>query len=431
MNHVVFLVGSYYPNYSAVGNCAEKIITLLKNDFKISVIAAKNDSELTCFEEFEGYDIYRIESQYQKKVNTLNFEMKTNQTFFTKFKLYAIRAFNLVKFCLKKESIDSESVNSYLLALKYLNKKNKIDVVIPVCLPIETILAALLFKKLKSQVAVIPYVFDHFSRSNSLHRFNLNKKLKLHNHLNIEESIVNHSDTLFAMHPLSKHYDNFIDPKHRSKIIYVEHPLLLKPKNKAKRNILDGFEEINATYTGSFINKHVEPNYLLELFSSVDDSLNIKLNLFTVGNCNGLINRYAKKFPLKIFNHGRVSKHDANLAVISADVLVNVGEVSGKQISSKIFEYMSAGKPIIHISFVNADVMSKILSKYPEKMVLAVNENNFHDDVKRLDKFLKEVKNKTVSFQEISDIYPEALPETNASLFKKQISVLCERTALT
>jgi hypothetical protein len=430
MKHVVFLVGSYYPNYSAVGNCAEKIITLLKDDFKVSIVAAKNDTELNCFEEFDGCDIYRIESKYQKKLNILNFEMKYNQTFFTKFKLYATRAFNLLKFIFQKESINPDLVNSYLSALKCLNKKNKIDIVIPVCLPVESILASLVFKKLNSKVVVIPYIFDHFSRSSSLHRFNLNKKLKLNHHLDIEKFIVNHSDAVFAMHPLSKHYGSFIDPKHREKIIFVEHPLLLKANKISKHNMLSGFGGINVTYTGSFIKKYVEPNYLLELFAFVDNSLNIKLNLYTVGNCNDLTNSYAKKFPLKIFNHGSVSKHVANLAVVGADVLVNVGEVSGKQISSKIFEYMSVGKPIVHLSFVSDDVVSDILSKYPETLILAVNENNFLDDVNKLDNFMKTAKNKTVSFQVLSNIYPEALPETTANLFKKQINESCEKAAL-
>ena len=41
--HIVVLVGSYYPNFSAVGICARNVVDELKKEADISVISQKTD----------------------------------------------------------------------------------------------------------------------------------------------------------------------------------------------------------------------------------------------------------------------------------------------------------------------------------------------------------------------------------------------------
>lgn len=64
----------------------------------------------------------------------------------------------------------------------------------------------------------------------------------------------------------------------------------------------------------------------------------------------------------------------------SADCFISIAERKGKQISSKIFEYMSYGKPIIHIYFSDEDRNVQYLKSYPNAFCLKVNENDIEKD---------------------------------------------------
>lgn len=417
MKHVVFVVGSYYPFFSAVGNCAEKVISKLKNEYDISVVSIKDDPSLSKYEELDGYNIHRVEYSYQNKLN--NMDLKHNKSsLFKKINHFKVRLFNLISFIFRSKSVDSNLTNAYISELITLNEKKKIDAVIPLCLPIEAALAALVLKKQNENTILIPYIFDHFTKSNSLHRFKFNKILKYKSNLLCEKDIIIAADAIFAMRPLKAHYQSFLDNKLLSKIEFIEHPLLVR-KNNDQTNLIEG-DPINVTYTGSFIKGHVEPTYLLKLFTLISDKLLVELNLYTVGNCSQIIRKYKQRQPLKIIDHGSVSKSDADAALRSANILINIGEKTGKQISSKVFEYMSLGKPIVHIAYVEGDVMSHILEKYPLKLIIYIGDS-FEGNLLKLESYLNEVKNKSLPFGIVSKVYPEALPATTASLFKQYI----------
>lgn len=430
MKHIVVLVGNYYPHYSAVGNCAEKIITLLKNDFKISVVAAKNDAELNCFEEFDGYDIYRIESKYQKKLNRINFEMKNNQTFFTKFKLYATRAFNLLKFVFQKESIDKDFVENYLSQLNELHEKQKIDVIIPLVFPFETVMSAIQFQnKTLEGVIILPYLFDNFSASVSLHRFKINRKVKFKANLKLESMMLEFSSRVFAMHPLQSHFERNIKNSTKNKIMYLEHPLLQKRDCKFQENLT---ETISFTYTGGLFRGVRTADSCLCFLSAIAKCISIKVDFYCFGNDQKAIDNYSKNSPLIFTNHGRVDRSVAEQEISNSDVLISIGDTEGKQLSSKIFDYLSMGKPIIHFSYVDTCVNSKVLQRYPLAFIIKQDSNDEYSEkvINNALTFIIQAKNRAMTFYEVADLYSEALPETTANLFKKQINELCERAAL-
>lgn len=58
-----------------------------------------------------------------------------------------------------------------------------------------------------------------------------------------------------------------------------------------------------------------------------------------------------------------------------ADALISIAEISGKQMSSKFFDYMSFKKPIIHIYYDEKDVNLKYLSLYSDSFYINANES--------------------------------------------------------
>ncbi|WP_300350064.1 hypothetical protein [Clostridium sp.] len=70
--HIVFIVGSYYPNYSAVGKCVDNVAEKLSKKHKVTVICEKNDLNQLSKEQFNNQNILRTITT--EKVNRLKIE---------------------------------------------------------------------------------------------------------------------------------------------------------------------------------------------------------------------------------------------------------------------------------------------------------------------------------------------------------------------
>ena len=424
MKHIVFILGNYYPFYSAVGNCAEKVISSLKEEYKVSVISTKNSVELEDFEVYNGYEIHRVESKFQKEFNSLSVNAESNRI--DKFKFTLCRVKNLIKFLFRPESVDQSLTTLYVNKLNDVNTKEKIDVVVPLIFPIESAVAAMKFQKLTgSNCYIIPYWFDNFANSVSLHRFNLNRRLKYKRNRAIELELVNNAKSIIAMHPLQEHFNSTLPYSLYKKIKFTEHPLLLE--RDLKRRVIES-DKIRFAYTGGLFKGVRTADGCLNVFSELAKLINIKVDFYCFGTGASAVDLYEKQSPKYFQNYGMVSRTVAEQAVTDADILISIGDVEGKQLSSKIFDYLSLGKPIVHFAYVESCVNSKILMKYPLSLTIQLRQDNQYEAVilNSFVKFCNEVKGKRLDFGQVSNIYPEAIPQTTAKLFSKIISTNAE-----
>ena len=92
-----------------------------------------------------------------------------------------------------------------------------------------------------------------------------------------------------------------------------------------------------------------------------------------------------------------------------ADILVNIGNAVTNQMPSKIFEYISTGKPIVNIYRSPECPTLRYLEKYP----LALNipetdvETDLTESAERVRNFCREKKGQRVSAEEIAGLYRE------------------------
>lgn len=420
MKHLVFLVGGYYPNFSAVGNCAEKIINKLKDDYKITVISIKGDIESAKVEEFDGYKISRVESQYQNKLNFLQNKIQNGGNVIYKLGVYLTRLANLGKFLLKKESIDSDLVHSYFDELSKLNSQNKIDAIVPLVFPFETVLAAIDFKKhIADEVKLFPYLFDNFAASVSLHRFKINRAIKYNANVKLEGLLSKYSNTIFAMHPLTDYFKRHFNQDLVSKITFLEHPLLFKRSSVTVNQCVD--DKILLTYTGGLFKRVRTSDGILDFLSEVNEVQKFKVNFYCFGNDLIAIDKYSKNSPEIFSNFGKVSRDIAETAISNSDILISIGDMEGKQLSSKIFDYLSMGKPILHFSYVEDCVNAKLLERYPLAFVVCKRNKYSNLQIQESVRFIKQTSGSCMPFSEVEKLYPEALPITSANIFKQKI----------
>ena len=124
-------------------------------------------------------------------------------------------------------------------------------------------------------------------------------------------------------------------------------------------------------FTGSLKRGYVDAQYAIDVFSS-DLFSNCSIEFYSAGNGVDAVTKAGSNISLK----GWVSKKELDIVYGNADAFLSIAEKSGKQISSKIFEYMSCNKPIIHVYYVDYDVNIKYLQHYPKALCIKASLHN-------------------------------------------------------
>lgn len=416
MKHIVFVLGSYYPRFSAVGVCAERVVNALKGEFKISVIAMTDQQAVEPVVNLEGVDVFRITTPELATRIQLEQGLRTDNALSGRLRLIALRTRATLRRLFSPVTINQQLVDAYKEKLRDIPD---LDVLVPLVFPFESVIAAIEYAS-ASDVMVVPYIFDNFVDSRSLHVLEIARKLKKKRHLGLEADMLEKSAAVLAMHPLESHFRRHFGRVVDEKVHFLEHPLLT-PNNR--EDVVSG-DTIRIVYTGALIKNVREAAYVTELLARLRMDVPVDVDFYVMGNAASAIQTKTTDFGVRIRNNGQVNKKEADAAVAHSSVLLNIGEVEGKQISSKIFEYMSAGKPIIHFSYVKDDTVTKILNRYPLALCLLQSPQQMEENCKKTSEFILKSAGKSMPFDEVAAIFPEALPSTTASLVSRIVGVI-------
>ena len=92
------------------------------------------------------------------------------------------------------------------------------------------------------------------------------------------------------------------------------------------------------------------------------------------------------------------------------DILVNLENTIPNQLPSKVFEYIASGKPIINFYEDENSMGLHYFGRYPLAINFNLNSYN-EDDIMRLRTFIKENKDKRLSYEEATNLMKEARSE--------------------
>lgn len=130
--------------------------------------------------------------------------------------------------------------------------------------------------------------------------------------------------------------------------------------------------KVNLLFAGNFYEKIRSPEYLLQLMDEVPDNvcLNIMGGIF--GSFGSEVTAHMQRLSGmgKLKLHGSLPAEQAHAAMKQADILVNIGNTVDNQLPSKIFEYFSTGKPVVHIQKLRDCPCLPYLARYGNALVL-------------------------------------------------------------
>ena len=190
-----------------------------------------------------------------------------------------------------------------------------------------------------------------------------------------------------------------------SKIMGMEMPGIAPRVQAAQENRNGAGGTVRCCFFGMLYREIRDPRPAIALFTEAGDGIKMRFA--------GVIDGAEKEV---YFPEGCACRHIGRLAgealekeYEAADILVNIGNAVDNQMPSKIFEYISTGKPVINI-YKSADCPTlKYMEKYPAALNIFEGdiEANLAETAKRVREFCLESRGKRVPAETIRNLYAE------------------------
>ena len=190
-------------------------------------------------------------------------------------------------------------------------------------------------------------------------------------------------------------------PYNENKLVCTEFPLISKlDYSPEKAAIAFSEHKINLLYCGWLRNA--------EFFSKIIEKLDNRFCVTFLGNDNDCIKMIHTKAEIRVFS--QVERQVAIDAIMDADILVSIGNPYPVHIPSKIFDYISSGKPVIHFYSIPDCPALKYYERYPLAMCVS-DKTAVSEAHKNIVNFCVSNKGKRESWHFIREIFADVLAE--------------------
>ncbi len=383
MNNYLIMSDEFYPYENASTNCLSKVIEeMVKNGVNVTVLCTTYNHDDLLSEKKSGYRIERI--YMNERQNRLYGNFPFNGEWFGKrlLNIYFMLYYRTIK--------------TIKLIRKYnkMIKKESYDYLISVNCPYRNHEFAFLFNQKRSDWIVLnfdPYVYNYSAS-------------KIYWWRKTRERIwgLKAKKIIYAIGIAEDQRRNNYYPFKKAQHITLPLPNLVFnninniPKEKKSNKTL-------LRYTGAFYESIRNPDCLIKMLYHLNAE-NYKVEFY--GDSCNYLKKHHVNLPKCVNLRGTVSTKECQELMESADVLINVSNSCPNQVPSKVFEYISTGKPIINIYFIENDPSLIYLNKYPSILNIDAKKPLNYEEI---DTFLASFKDTPKAL--LADIYEEYLCE--------------------
>jgi len=320
---------------------------LTKRGNEITVLTGTVPEELK-----KKYEVlYFGNKQFSSNINKVRKDSQDSSNNFLKKIIYSILK-TIYRFLFKTFSWPDYAMFWAFTIFKNRKRiENKFDIIISVSLPFTSHLCAYILQKRISADWYMD-IGDPFSLKNNSPENNriiysyLNKYYEKKFYQNASKIIFTH-DEVAELHQNKFNID-------RTKIV-IGYPIALLDEKRIKNSLTFDYEDtpLKIGYFGAFTKSVREPNnYIISIANSLNDE--IKHEWY--------INKESKKYFTSIKN---ISSHQfldilprevaLEVMVSKMHVLLSIGNFNKYQMPSKVIEYISLGKPVLHFAEIPDD----------------------------------------------------------------------------
>ncbi len=294
-------------------------------------------------------------------------------------------------------------------------KTHGIHAVIPIYTQIDTLIAAKRIKAKLPEIKYIPYFLDALSGGYGPKVFS--REWTERRGLKWEARLLPTADSIIMMRSVLPHYQKHKDNiTYFDKIHFLDLPLFRPGAGESGEQT--AADTVELLFVGS-IPAHIrDPKYFIELFESIPGD-DLRLTIIGSSTCESYLSEAAKK-DSRIRLVGRVDHESALAAMAGADILVNFGNNDPGMTPSKIFEYMSLGKPIISTAPIPDEPSLAYLEKYPCRYVVDQSKPA-GEHMAPLERFIRESRGKKVAADSLAETFYLNTPAAFAECITREM----------
>lgn len=405
--HIVFIMGDYYPLPSANGICADMLIKeMLKRGHTIEVIC-NGEKKNYRYAENDGVRIHTVQGSLP---NNIYHKIVRKMLSYPRLVYWPINFPWIVK--------------QTCSLFDAINEENPVDCIIVIQKPVEASFAGMQIKKKYPHIKSALYVLD--SIANNLDIKQGIRKILSWKSVNAEYRFHEAYDYIFHMEFNELFYSSFL--KNRalaSKITYLNLPLVSKSLNEKfcslQKNI--NSQTIRFVYSGMLGLNFRDPSFLIKLISNLNIGKKIVCEFYSKISLNRFGSKEYESNKDMFVSHQYIPQTELNIILANSDFLLSIGNPMSeiiKQIPSKIFIYMSTGKPIVHILGGENDICIDYLKHYKNCLLLNPNDD-FDDNLERFKQFIGENQGQLVQIEDSLKAFPHNTPEWSVDMIEKKM----------
>ena len=202
--------------------------------------------------------------------------------------------------------------------------------------------------------------------------------------------------------------------------IYLDIPSIVKPEGELStvNKIFLRDDSINIVYSGLLSEYYRDALPIIRLLNQCEYAEKINMIFFSRGE-KEQIEKNAKDFKGTIVYNDYIPLSDLHSIYRQADYFLNVSHINANMVPSKIFEYMSYGRPIISTYVTDGDSAEKYLSRYPEALCIDLKKCD-EDNIIALNVFFQR-EHRIVPFEEVKAKFMNNTPEKYLEVIDKVI----------
>lgn len=410
MKHILIYTHSFYPHENANTNVLMPILFELQKNFIVDILTMRWSKTDPLKEEYMGFHISRYEPvrsfrQTRYTLGILALQDRRHIKAATPGKLYLKRFLHgLLQMCPKqimKRWITETKIPCQPAVEQYLRQHQGAYEIffsygpIPVQLGIVSLACSRYFAVNHLRWYILQ--FDPYAA------YIGNKKIASYL-MKRERQVYQQADHVFLSNELyQENQTNFFsDLQHKmSPLGYVN----LRPHEEEPFVFEHAKEKINCVFTGSLMDMAIRnpayfyafakacgPKYVFHMVCYAMDTQNKKLKELLTGN------------QANILWYGRTPLKDCFRMMKGADVLINIANRSANQTPSKIFDYISTGKPIVNFCHLQNDSSMIYLQRYPAALHI-FETMEIKQAVHLFENFCKKMKD--IPYAEIESLYAD------------------------
>lgn len=403
MSKFIFLTNQYLPKPGATGLCVHQLAKLLvEKGHSVFTVCYSDGNNV---KEYDGVNIVKINipTFLKNSQSASDLDRKYKYCLSLWSKLIHLRQYPLRSNYL---------VNQYVKAVEKLLKKNEKVTIVASYTPIEaTIAAAKVKEKYSKLVKIVYYSTDTLSNEQGDDGI-LSASYRCKSGMRWEKKLFESFDKIFIMECHKEHYYTNLYDKFKSKFELVNFPLIIREKEPSVINNIKN-EKIQLVYAGTLYKKLRNPEFMNKLLIQVLKLIDAEVFFLGGGDCEDIM-RDAEIESNKKINYIGMQPHDvAKEKIKSADILLSIGNVESPMAPSKIYEYMSTGKPIVHVYTYDKDPCIEPLKKYGNALLVREGETN---GGLRMLEFIK--NRKRLSYEEVEELFQSSTPKYTVDILE-------------